>query len=196
MVIQLQGLEIVVGGSLLILIGILIGVVVMYIYYNYPFSTPDFLNQYTGNISVVEVTISERELEEILSDVESMNQKRLERFLANFLLSREIAVLRAMAMAFVEKGKPVYSYLNDKKKGLMNKHQIHLKSGESRKVIYHPSGLLKRLLTLHLILQDDTDDREKKATWGRRKERYRLNTDNEFVMAYAKAVLDSVVKQQ
>ena len=159
----------------------------MYLYYNYPISGhPSPKIQDLGDISVVEVTISERELEEILSDVESMNLKRMERFLSNFLLEREIRILRALAMTYVKKGQPEYADISDETKGWMNKNKIHLSSGVSRKVIYKRSGVMERLTKLALIKKTNA------GIWGRNKEQYRLNTSNHFIHAYAMAVLDSI----
>jgi len=136
-----------------------------------------------GDISVVEVSVSEQDLKNILTEIESWKKKQLERFFSNFLREREIDILGALAKVFIVDGKPKHTYLKEISKGWMNRHQIHLESGVSRKVIYKRAGVMDRLTTVGLVLMT------KRGTWGRGKYEYRLNTENAFVSTYAEAVL-------
>ncbi|MBD3159929.1 MAG: hypothetical protein GF309_14200 [Candidatus Lokiarchaeota archaeon] len=136
-----------------------------------------------GDISVVEVSVSEQDLKNILTEIESWKKKQLERFFRNFLREREIDILEALAKAFLVDGKPKHTHLKEISKGWMNRHQIHLESGVSRKVIYKRAGVMDRLITVGLVLMT------KRGTWGRGKYEYRLNTENAFVSTYAEAVL-------
>lgn len=140
-------------------------------------------NRGIGNISVIEVSVSEEDLENILTKIESWKKDQLERFFGNFLRDREIDILEALAKAFVVDGKPKHTHLKEVSKGWMNRHQIHLESEVSRKVIYKRAGVMDRLTTVGLVLMT------KKSTWGRGKYEYRLNTENAFVSTYAEAVL-------
>lgn len=135
-----------------------------------------------GNISVIEVSITERELEELLTEVETWDQRRIEGFFSNFLLPREIDVLRALVMTFISAKSNALEDLYDDSRGWLNKHQIHIASGVSRKVIYSGHGVLERLTTLVLV------KRKQVSSWGRGKHKFRLNHFNDFIETYAKAV--------
>lgn len=139
-----------------------------------------------GNISIVEVSLSERELEELVKEIESWEMKRYERFLSNFMLQREIDVIRTLASVFASnKGTP-YGSILDMNKGWLNRHQIHIRSKVSRKLIYSPHGVLERLVTLKLVIKKQT------ASWGREKHRYRINTVIDTVQIYVKCVIDYI----
>ncbi|MGY5879092.1 MAG: hypothetical protein RTV31_02530 [Candidatus Thorarchaeota archaeon] len=171
-------------GVLILSVGVGLGSFLVYLYYNLSLSnTSSGIHDIKG-VSFFEVSISERELEDLLREVETWDLKRLERFLSSFLLENEIRVLRSLANAFIVDDEPNYSHLSGTSKGWLNKHKVHLRSGVSKKSIYRKGGIMQRLTTLGIVLDKYS------GSWGS-KNKYRLNTKNDFILVYAKAVLDS-----
>ncbi len=171
-------------GVLILAVGFGLGSFLVYLYYNLSLSNTSSAIHDMRSVSFFEVSISERELEDLLGEVETWDLKRLERFLSSFLLANEILVLRSLANVFVFDDKPNYSHLNSTSKGWLNKHQVHLRSGVSKKSIYRKGGIMQRLTTLGIVLNKVS------GSWNS-KNKYRLNTKNDFILVYAKAVLDS-----
>lgn len=172
-------------GALILSIGVGLGFFLAYLYYNLSLSNTISASHDMKGVSFFEVSISERELEDLLREVETWDLKRLERFLSSFLLENEVLVLRSLANAFVIDDKPNYSHLSSTSKGWLNKHQVHLRSGVSKKSIYRKGGIMHRLTSLGIVLIKDSE------YWSS-KNKYRLNTENDFILVYTKAVLDSV----
>jgi hypothetical protein len=175
-------------GVVLVATGAIVGFLIAHYYYNYSESAeaePTQTATRLGPISIVEVSVSERELEELLKEVDGWELNRFDRLLANFLLPREIRVFHTLAAALVTSPDSDLESLFDESKGWLNKHQIHLKSEVSRKVVYSRFGVLERFVTLDLMRSREV------SSWGRSKHRYRLNTDNDFSLAYAKVLLRS-----
>lgn len=142
------------------------------------------------DMSVIEVSLTERELEDMLQDAGSWGLERYNKFLSNFLLPREIAVLHALSNAFRKSKQSLTLAIDDTEEGWLNKHQVHLSSKVSRKVIYSRYGVLERLVDLTLATK------KKSGPWSREKFKYRINSKNQFALGYCKAVLSSSVTDQ
>ena len=140
-----------------------------------------------GPISVWEVNITEQELEGFLKDVETWQIERFEGFLSRFMLTRELKVLKALATALVRDAGGSVSKLKKTELGWVNRNQIRNATGIPKRPIYSRTGIVARLVKLDLAVKREV----KPGPLRRDTLHYRINTDDDLVLAYTKALIRS-----